>query len=206
LIGIWEAANPETFWLLRTYFLWKIPSGIVTTVLRSFFFISEVSALPVYLLFIFICAKFTDCFEALTEEIENLLERAQVGDVKGADFLSRLKTLSLKEVTLTQALIDLDYSFALQILFFVINNSLGVFSKIAKCFVYSAFVNQMDYVKFTMKSFMYISALALTIVFPAILHETVSKKVFSSFFNNNNYILERAVHYFVAAVNCGPTS
>ncbi|OQV22969.1 hypothetical protein BV898_03020 [Hypsibius exemplaris] len=178
IYGIWEAAgSPSTFWTPRSYFLWQVPSGIVAIILRTFFFISEVSALPIYVVFIFVCAKFTDCFEALTAEIRTLLDDLQARTLDGPLFLTKLKTLSLKEVTLTQALIDLDQCFALQVLFFVIDNSLGVFSKIAKCFVYSAFTSDMDYVKFALKGFMYVAALGLTTVFPAILHESSARSI-----------------------------
>ena len=175
--GIYEATNPNILWRPRRYFLWKLPSGVVGAVLRTFFFLSEVSVLPIYLLFIFVCAKYTECFVILNKQIKDLLKslnkKGEDESTDGATFLKNLKSLSLKEVILSQALADLDSCFAMQVLCFVVNNSLGVFSKIAKCFVAAAFVSCMDYVKFIMKSSMYVAALGLIIVFPAILHECV---------------------------------
>ncbi|GAV06227.1 hypothetical protein RvY_16248 [Ramazzottius varieornatus] len=175
--GIYEVSNPNVLWRPRRYFIWKLPSGLVAIVLRSFFFLSEVSVLPIYMVFIFVCAKYTECFVILNKQIKDLLKSLDGNDtdspsIDGATFLKKLKSLSLKEVTLSQALADLDSCFSMQVLCFSVNNSLGVFSKIAKCFVSAAFVNCMDYIKFIMKSSMYVAALGLIIVFPAILHES----------------------------------
>ena len=79
--GIWEASNPTGFWLPRKYFVWRLPSGLVAIILRIFFFMSEVSAMPIYVVFIFVCARFTDCFEALTEGDQIL-----VGGCGGEEF------------------------------------------------------------------------------------------------------------------------
>ncbi|XP_055338637.1 uncharacterized protein LOC129588456 [Paramacrobiotus metropolitanus] len=174
IYGVWEAIDPTFLYEPRIYFLWLVPKGIIAAVLKTFFLLSELSALPIYVVFTYVCAKFTRCFQKLNKGIGELIERVERQEFK-QPFVEQLKELSLKEVTLAQSVIDLDDCFAVQVLFFVVNNSLGVFSKIAKCFIASAFINWIDYVKFVMKSSMYVLGLAIIIVFPAMLHESSNR-------------------------------
>lgn len=172
--GVWEAANRDSFYKPRRYFVWRIPSGVISVVLKIFFLISELSTLPVHILFTYLCAKFSRCFAVLGDQIKELLSAMEKGQLVQEPFVEQLKNLSSKEVALGQAVVDFDDCFSVQVLFFVVNNSLGTFSKIAKCFVAAAFVSWMDYIKFAMKSSMYVSGLAIVILFPAMLHERVS--------------------------------